>query len=211
MKIKDLTKLSNLFFFSKETLRQLERDDDSLNFNLKYWKKRGNLIPVKRGFYVLRDRWEKEINKDLFLMYLANKLYEPSYISLEYVLNKYSLLSEGVYGLTSVSTRSTNFFNNDLGRFSYYSISPRLFCGYEFDKSFGMPIFVAKKTKALFDYLYFRFVKRTPLELKEIIELRINWENISSKEFKELKLYTKLSKSRRIKIIMNLIRKKYYA
>src|SRR3989344_7683405 len=123
MKIKDLTKLSNLYFFSKETLRQLERDDDSLNFNLKYWKKRGNLIPVKRGFYVLKDRWEKEINKDLFLMYLANKLYEPSYISLEYVLNKYSLLSEGVYGLTSVSTRSTNFFNNDLGRFSYYSIS----------------------------------------------------------------------------------------
>ena len=211
MKINDLSQLSRMLFFTKDTLRQLENRADSLDYNLKYWKKRGIIIALKKGMYILKERWEKEINRDLYMMYLSNKIYEPSYLSLEYVLNKYSLLTEAVYGLTSITTRSTKFFNNDLGRFSYYSISPKLFGGYELDKFYSAPIFIANKTKALFDYLYLRFLKKTPIEKNEVSELRINWENINSKEFKQLQSYALLTDSIRVKKILNLIKSQYYA
>ena len=85
MKINDLSQLSQMLFFTKESLRQLENRADSLDYNLKYWKKRGIIIALKKGMYILKERWEKEINRDLYMMYLSNKIYEPSYLSLEYV------------------------------------------------------------------------------------------------------------------------------
>jgi len=211
MKVKDLAKLSRLLFFSKDSLRQLENRANALDYNLKYWKKRGVIIPLKKGLYILKDRWDKETNRDLYLAYLANKLYEPSYLSLEYVLNKYSLLTEAVYGLTCITTRSTKFFVNDLGRFSYYSISPKLFSGYNQERSYVAPILIAKKTKALFDYLYLRFLKKTPVDQKEVMELRINWENVNPQEFKQLQRHAALSNSIRVNKIIELIKDHYYA
>src|SRR4030066_789775 len=123
MKINDLSQLSRMLFFTKDTLRQLENRADSLDYNLKYWKKRGIIIALKKGMYILKERWEKEINRDLYMMYLSNKIYEPSYLSGEYVMNKYSLLTEAVYGLTSITTKKPKAFVNELGNFTYYSIS----------------------------------------------------------------------------------------
>ena len=211
MKVKELTKLSRLLLFSKDSLRQFESRADALDYNLKYWKKRGVIITLKKGLYILKDRWDKETKRDLYLAYLANKLYEPSYLSLEYVLNKYSLLSEAVYGLTCITTGSTKFFVNDLGRFSYYSISPKLFSGYKQERSYVVPILIAKKTKALFDYLYLRFLKKTPVDPKEVMELRINWENVNPQEFNQLQRYATLSNSIRVKKIIELIKNQYYA
>ena len=42
---------------------------------------------------------------------VANKIYSPSYISLETALSYYGLIPESVYALTSVSTRKTISFN----------------------------------------------------------------------------------------------------
>ncbi|MFN4213098.1 MAG: hypothetical protein ACK4FL_04035 [Microgenomates group bacterium] len=35
-----LNNLNNLLFFTKESLRQWERKEEALNFNIKYWLKR---------------------------------------------------------------------------------------------------------------------------------------------------------------------------
>jgi len=211
MKAEELKKLLPLFFFTKETLRQLEKDEDSLNFNLKYWLKKGTVIYLKKGFYLLAEKWEKELNKDLYLEYLANKLYEPSTLSLEYVMNKYSLLTEAVFGLTSITPKTTKRFTNSLGNFSYYSVSPPLFSGFEIKKFYSAPVLIARKEKAVFDYLYLRFLKKTPVNRKSIAELRINWENITSEEFRVIEGYAKLAKSRKVAEAIGLIKKNYYA
>ena len=178
MKAVALERLSNLLIITKEALRQLEGNDNSLNFNLKYWLKRGKIIALKKGYYILKEKWEKEQDKDTYLEYLANKIYEASYLSGEYVMNKYSLLTEAVYGLTSITTKKPKAFVNELGNFTYYSISTRLFSGYEVERFSSASILVAKKAKAVFDYLYLRFLKETPVNEISIDELRINWENI---------------------------------
>lgn len=211
MKKDILLRLDNLLFFTKESLKQWEKDEDVLNFNIKYWLKKELIMRVKNGLYILKSRFDAEKDKDLYLEYLANKIYEPSYLSCEYVMNKYNLLTEAVYGLTSVTTKKTTNFVNKLGRFSYYSLAPRLFFGFELKNFFSAKILIAKKSKAVFDYLYLRFLRKTPINDKSIEELRINWENLTKKEFKEIIEYAKISKNKRILKVFSLIKKKYYA
>ena len=49
------------------------------------WQKDGFLIKIKQGFYTFADQ---KID-DYFLFLIANKIYEPSYISLEKALKYY--------------------------------------------------------------------------------------------------------------------------
>lgn len=209
MKTAQLDKLTNLLIFTKETLRQLEEDNDRLNFNIKYWLKNKKIIALKKGVYVLKEKWERETNKDDYRQYLANQLYQPSYLSCEYVMNKFGLLTEGVYGITSMTTKTTKTFINSLGNFNYYSLSPALFLGYEVKKNNSFSVAIAQKSKAVFDFLYLRFIKNIPVNKITIEELRINWENITNEEFGEIIQYAGKTKSVRIHQAINLIRKSY--
>lgn len=210
MKKANLDYLNNLLLFTKESLRQWEKNEDALSFNIKYWTKNQLIIPLKKGKYILKSRFEKEENKDLYLEYLANKMYEPSYISGEYVMGKYNLLTEAVYGISSVTTRKTKTFDNKLGRFNYYSLSSRLFFGFEITKFYSANIMVAKKPKAVLDYLYLRFFKNALISEKSIEELRINWENLNKKEFEDLEKYARIVKNKRTQEVISLIKKRYY-
>jgi len=210
MKKANLNNLNNLLLFTKEALRQWEKNEDTLSFNIKYWKKNGIIIPLKKGKYILKSRFEKEENKDMYLEYLANKIYEPSYVSGEYVMSKYNLLTEAVYGISSITTKKTKTFENQIGRFNYYTVSLRLFFGFEITKFYSANIMMAKKSKAVFDYLYLRFLKNSLISEKSIQELRINWENLNKKEFKEIEKYAKIVKNNRILEVISLIKKIYY-
>jgi len=210
MKKINLDYLNNLLLFTKESLRQWEKNEDTLSFNIKYWTKKKLIIPLKKGVYILRSRFEKEENKDLYLEYLANKRYEPSYISGEYVMSKYNLLTEAVYGISSITTRKTKIFDTTLGNFNYYSIGPRLFFGYEIVKFYSANIMIASKSKAVFDYLYLRFFRNALISDNSIEELRINWENLANKEFENVEKYARDSKNKRVLEVVSLIKKKYY-
>lgn len=211
MKKDILNNLESLLFFTKESLRQWEKDEEALNFNIKYWSEKQLIIPIKNGLYVLKSRFDRERDKDLYLEYLANKIYEPSYLSGEYVMSKYNLLTEAVYGITSATTKKTKTFVNKLTRFSYYSFAPRLFFGFEIRKFYSANIFIAKKAKAVFDYVYLRFLRKTPIFEKSIEELRINWENLAKEDFNDLVRYARISKNKRILKVVSKILEKYYA
>lgn len=210
MKITELKKLKNLLIISKESLRQLEKNENNLNANLKYWIKKGEIIRIKKGRYILKSFYEKEQDKQAYLEYLANKIYQPSYLSCEYVMSKYGLLTEAVYSITSITNKKTKVFDNKMGRFVYYSIAPILFTGFEIKKFDDADILIAKKPKAVFDFLYLRFFRRRKISEKIIEELRINWENLPEKEFRNLIKYAKTSKNKNIINLINLIKNKYY-
>lgn len=209
MKSQFLQKISNLDFFTTEILRGLEPKREALAFNIKNWLKKGKIISLKKGLYLLGEKWEKERDKEDYLEFLANKLYEPSYLSTEYVMSKYGLLTEAVYGLSSVTTRKTKTFSNKLGFFSYASVSPVFFTSFEVQKGKRIKL-VATKSKAVFDYLYLRFLKKTPINYREVEELRINWENLKKSEWKDVEKYFKISKSRRLMELGKIIRKEYF-
>ncbi len=211
MKINQLKQLEDLLIITKDGFRLYEKNENNLSSNLKYWVKKGELIRLKKGRYILKSRWQNEYRKEDYLEFLANKIYEPSYLSCEYVMNKYNLLTESVYSVTSITTKKTKVFKNQLATYVYYSITPNLFFDFYLKKSDLAPILIAKKSKAVFDFLYLRFLKNTPINKKVIIELRINWENINKKEFLEIKRYADKSKNKRVIQVINLISKIYYA
>jgi predicted transcriptional regulator of viral defense system len=86
---------------------------------------------------------------------VVNKIYEPSYISLESALAYYQIIPESVLGVTSINSRKTSQFQSTWGVFSYRSIKPQYMIGYQvMEIAPGKKFKMASLEKAIFDYLY---------------------------------------------------------
>ena len=189
-----LKKLGNLSYFDKNTLSQIiELSDNSLYTNIKRWIKSGRLVQLKNGMYVTDIFLSTLPDKTPYAEFIANKLREPSYLSTEYVLQKYGVLTEAVYGYTSVTLKSKIMYQNNLATFSYNNISKKLFTGYVI-KTYGkFSIFEATKAKALFDYLYLKLFRVTNVT-KELLEsFRLNLDELTKPDFKELSRYCEIT------------------
>ena len=110
--------------FSHGTLMLLLKQYQRPNDKIAEWMRRGDLVPLKRGLYVAGPTWRKG---DVSLPLVANRLYGPSCVSLEYALFWHGLIPERVYEVTSVCMRRSRVFANALGRFSYVTVPPGLF------------------------------------------------------------------------------------
>lgn len=121
----------------------------SIQFFLHRNTKKGAIIKLRKNLYCL-DSYRPSLD------FIANKLYEPSYVSLESVLSRYSLIPETVYSITSVTTRASREFEAINMLFVYQKIKKQAFTGYVPAKnSEDRTILMAEPEKALIDYLYF--------------------------------------------------------
>jgi predicted transcriptional regulator of viral defense system len=118
---------------------------------LYYWQKQGYIKPLAGGYYILAGRAMDE----MVLFMVANRIYEPSYVSLESALAYYEIIPETVLGVTSVSSRKTKQYESDWGVFSYRSVKPQYMIGYQvIENTPGIKFKIANLEKALLDYLY---------------------------------------------------------
>jgi len=122
-----------------------------LRFQVSYWQKRGWVHPLKRGVYVLDERYRQVAVSPLFV---ANYLLSPSYVSLEFALSHLGLVPEQARAYTSVTPKHRRRFDNVLGSFIYRSVKPSLMFGYEPTQDRGQECLIAKPEKALLDYFY---------------------------------------------------------
>ena len=102
---------------------------------------------IRNGIYALT---EKRPN----LYFIANKIYTPSYVSLETALSYYGIIPETVYGITSIATKAKREFEAFGINFSYTRIKKVAFQGYTTQQEDGKTFFIAEPEKALADYLY---------------------------------------------------------
>lgn len=170
------------------------------------WKKKKWLIELKKGMYVINDLYFKE---KLSPLYLANQIYQPSYISLEYALSEYELIPERVNVITSIATRKTAYFKNDFGMFKYTKIKNDYFFGYRLIEVNKNKVIYATKEKALLDYLYIN----SQIDNNDAFyELRIqnlenlNWVKLNAfaKRFNNSKL------SRTVKLLKKYLKEEGY-
>ena len=138
---------------------------------------------------------------------MANKVVEPSYLSLDYVLNKYSMITEAGCNLTSITTSTPRNITNQLSGFYYFSIKESLFTGFVLNKKNNYSIMEASKAKALFDYLYFKKRGLAEIDQSFIEELRLNLDEMSSKDWAELERYVNISNSTKMKKIFKFLKK----
>lgn len=149
--LQDVRKVFNDFSY-----RQLDR-----------WEKKQYLKKLKRGFYCFTTQ-----NFDQnFLFYAANKIYAPSYVSLEMALKHYGLIPEEIFQITSVSTKKTTDFETSVGNFSYRHIKTSLYFGYRLLEFGQQKLLLAEPEKAILDYLYIHPKLKT---FDDFLGMRIN-------------------------------------
>ncbi|MFH1562239.1 MAG: hypothetical protein ABIF11_02300 [Nitrospirota bacterium] len=175
-----------LFIFNLSDIVGLSsHKKDLVKRQVSYWKKKGWIRPLKKGLYEATYP-VKKILPDLSI---ANKLYEPSYISLETALSYYSLIPEVAMQVTSVTTKPTREFRNHYGYFQYRSIKKEAFVGYQLGTEQGRCVKIAEPEKALVDYIYFALRDKNTLDIES---LRLNKTKIADMKLDKLVLYASL-------------------
>ncbi len=138
---------------------------------IKTYTEKELFVKIRNGLYTLVD---SPANRYL----IANRLYEPSYISFDTGLSFYGLIPETIYTVTSATTKTTREFRAENVRFVYHKIKKELFTGYKAMKYLDGTILIAEPEKALADYLYFASLKKRGL----------HYDRLDLKKIKKAKL-----------------------
>lgn len=155
------------------------------------------ILRVKKGLYVFgSESRQHPVCKES----LANLIYGPSYISMEYALAFHGLIPERVETVTSVTPKRDKTFDTPLGRFTYRYLNPRKYPHgiqqHWIDRQH--PILIATPTKALCDYVSLNDIPTIshPEDAELFLEedLRIpkqSWDRFDLKELLRLNRYFK--------------------
>lgn len=146
LKLRD--SLKDFTVFSLQDILQV--DQSFYRMRLNEWQDKGYIRKVIKGFYIFSDL---VLNENV-LFEVSNRIYRPSYVSLESALSYYHLIPETVYGVTSVSTRRTYKFMTSTTEFSYRTVRPDFYFGY-IVQAYNQKVFkIAQPEKAVLDYFY---------------------------------------------------------
>ncbi len=140
--------------------------------------KKGELIRLKNGFFVIAKKIEKN---PVPYPQIANLLYGPSYLSFEWALSYYGMIPEGVYRMTSVSLGKSKIFETPLGIFDYHGLSKaRYAIGIDQKETSAGKFLIATAEKALSDLVHCKSsgLKSTKDLLVDLIEARRMEENV---------------------------------
>lgn len=154
--------------------------------------KSGVITRVKKGLYVFAPGFN---NEPICLEVLANQIYGPSCLSLEYALSFHGLIPERVVEVTSVTPKKNKYFETPVGRFSYrYLAASKYPHGIDrFLLDSRHPILIATPEKALCDYV--TLTPSVKLDSRQAAhdfletDLRIepeNWEKFKTDLFDQL-------------------------
>lgn len=163
----------------------------------------GSLIRVRKGLYVFGDRYRRApISREL----LANLIYGPSYVSLDYALSHHGLVPERVEDVTSVTTGEKRHFVTPIGLFTYQPLPPHRYAPCVLWSSEGDTRYLmASPEKALVDKVWTdkRF---SPANLREfhaylIEDLRLDEQRLSALDHNRLATITLAFASRKINML----------
>jgi len=166
VKLKD--SLKDFTIFSLNDIRKIDKNFHRRRLN--EWQNKDYIKKIIRSYYIFSDL---ALNENL-LFEIANRICNPSYISLETALSYYHLIPESIYGITSVSTRKTYKFKTSIGNFIYRKIKPNLFFGYNIASYKDKHFKIASVEKAILDYFYLNPHIKTEVDFAS---LRINKES----------------------------------
>ncbi|NUN10296.1 MAG: hypothetical protein HUU54_14070 [Ignavibacteriaceae bacterium] len=151
--------------FPAFSLKEINKLSSKVYYHrLAAWQKKGYIRRIANGVFVFAD----EKLDELHLFYLANRIYEPSYISLESAFAYYGFIPEAVYRITSVSTKKTSEFKCDDIVFNYKTIHRRLNFGYHLINWKNVTVKIAEPEKAVIDYFYLNPEINTTVHIEEM-------------------------------------------
>ena len=142
--------------------------------NLTNWVKKEHITRLKKNVYECTQPGEKNTPE----YYIANRLYQPSYISRESALSFYNILPEETAEVTSVTTKPTRKIKNKYGTFTYKTIKKKAYNGYKIMNIEGEKTLIADREKAFTDFIYYRLLDGQ----QDFKNERLDTSNISLKK-----------------------------
>lgn len=173
--------------------------------------KRQDLWRLKNGFFLISSRFTQGISYgDYPYEQIANLLYGPSYVSLEWALSFYSFIPERVSVVTSVTTGSNKEYVSPIGTFNYRHLSlSRYSVGISQKHIEGQlgGFLIASPEKALADWVYFTSQGYSEEELLEDLleSKRIEKESLKSLDIKMMQIISGQYKAKVVKNLTNLL------
>jgi len=170
---------------------------------------KGLIIRIKKGLYVWGPKWEKKLlSKEI----MANLIYGPSYVSLEYALSYYHLIPERVETVTSVTTKRKKKFDTPMGAFTYDVLHSNNFPMGVYLKKFDdkNSFMIASPEKSFLDTIALRLNSSdlSVLEMKQVLEqdLRIDMNEFKKLDRKKMLELAKNYRQSSIKVFSNYLK-----
>lgn len=209
MKFEDLrTLMSNRPYFRPEDLHMGGAVLPYELVQLSHWTKSGKVQRLKKGLYTLSPENRR---RTLTALELADPLYRPSYISLEWALSRFGIIPEAVGTLTSVSSLKTAVFKNEYGAFTYQHVDTEFYFGFTHEV-LPAPHFLATPEKAILDFIHLSIPRSLPIT-PELLVQGYRLQNLGRLKRKKMIEALGLFKTPRVqaggKIVLDLMRKSH--
>ena len=187
-------------------LGQYSRPRDKISDLLR----KGVIVRVKKGIYIFgKDYRRQPFSREV----LANLIYGPSYISLDYALHYFGLIPERVEAVTSVTTGRSRRYATPVGLFRYRMIPLAAFrIGMDrVELDDGRSFLIATPEKALADKI--RDDRGNGLQtqgrLMDYLEndLRIDPEALAKLDRAQLGAIARRYRSRKLQLLSDLLKR----
>ena len=191
--------------YTTQMLMNKYRDYTNPKSKIKRLCDEGKLIHISHGIY----------DDDLSIsnVMASSYIYGPSYVSFDYVLSSYSLISEFGLNVTCATfgKNKTKYYQTPKGLIIYRDIPKKVFpYGVERKSVDGYVYFIATKEKAFCDYLYTRPYQATSIEdFKAYLfdDLRIDIDEFELLDFNFILKIAPLYKKKNFKYLVEYINK----
>lgn len=182
---KQINKIQKSYFSFTDLRKISQLDDASLRVTASRLVDSGELTKLTKGFYC-QDQNNVDLQK------FAMEIYKPSYLSFEWALGQYNILSQKSYALTLATTKRARQVELDNAIINYRHIQPGLFWGYTSRDGY----LIAEPEKAFLDLAYLSLNGYAKFDTEEM--------NLEILNKSKIKKYLKEIKSERLnKLIQN--------
>lgn len=169
----------------------------------------GDIVRIKKGIYIFGARHRRRpYSREI----LANLIYGPSCLSLEFALHFHGIIPERVERLPSVAIGRGRNFSTAVGNFSYHRVPLGVFpIGItRVDRGGGQGFLMANPERALADKVFLErglsVTSRREMEDYLFKNLRLDPERIMTMDPDVLTLYGKRGGSRKVRLVAEVVR-----
>ena len=173
MKLKELNKITKLYFGYEEISRVFGITPSSAKVTASRYVQQGLLLRLKKNMYMRREVWNAAGIEEKFLF--ANLGQVPSYISLNTALAYFEITTQVLRDFyESVALKRTKEINLNGSSFRYTKLVSGLYFGFKKDKGF----FIATPEKALLDAFYLMSYGRYSLDVSALDATKLDRNEI---------------------------------
>ncbi|MFH1233525.1 MAG: type IV toxin-antitoxin system AbiEi family antitoxin domain-containing protein [Patescibacteria group bacterium] len=180
---KQIKKINKGYFSFADLRKIIKMDDSSLRVAISRMIKIGEIKKLFKGYYCLDlidINWEK----------LAIEIYRPSYLSFEWALGYYNILSQKPYNLILATTKRSRKINVLEKMIIFRHIQPKLYWGYVMKDKY----LIAEPEKAFLDLAYLSLNGYAKFDREEM--------NLNLLNRKKIKVYLRKIKNKKLNSLL---------